>query len=557
MTAANPSRRLRALVAPAALLLAAGAALAQSPPPAPPPDPAALKQQLDELIRQNQELQQKMADLQRRLEEIEKQKATPSATPPPAGGPSAPAAPSGPAASAPAAPSAGAKTPQEALDAAVAAAQPAAAPAAGQPATTGAKTPQEALESAVTEVQQPSPGQLQAPVGKPGDLLAFKAGSATVRLIDLSLVIDTAAGWSSATDAQLLTLQGGDHDPKRRGFTLQAAEIGLAGAVDPYFTAQANINFNIDSATGESNTEIEEAFATSQSLPWNLQVKAGLYFTEFGLLNPTHPHTWDWMDQPVVLTRLFGGDGMRGPGARVSWLAPLPWFSQFIVGAQNGNGETMVSFLANEESFDAHQFDGGRPFVDTGVSGLGDLVWSGRWENFFELSKETTLKVGASAVIGPNATGSDGQTLIYGADMKLKWRALTNERGWPFVIWQSEILKRNYEAAESVSGGTVFPEETLYDWGLYTQVLYGFTPNWAAGLRYEYASGSGGVDRENNPFRDNRQRLSPLLVWDLSEFSRLRLQYNHDWADHLPSGHADSIYLGLEVLFGAHPAHTY
>jgi hypothetical protein len=80
-----------------------------------------------------------------------------------------------------------------------------------------------------------------------------------------------------------------------------------------------------------------------------------------------------------------------------------------------------------------------------------------------------------------------------------------------------------------------------------------------AGLRYEWAGGSGDSvgGRENDPFRDNRQRLSPLLVWQLSEFSRLRLQYNRDWADHLKSGHADSVYMGLEVLFGAHPAHTY
>ena len=33
--------------------------------------------------------------------------------------------------------------------------------------------------------------------------------------------------------------------------------------------------------------------------------------------------------------------------------------------------------------------------------------------------------------------------------------------------------------------------QTLYDWGLYTQVLYGFHYGWAAGVRFEYARGSG------------------------------------------------------------------
>ena len=63
--------------------------------------------------------------------------------------------------------------------------------------------------------------------------------------------------------------------------------------------------------------------------------------------------------------------------------------------------------------------------------------------------------------------------------------------------------------------------------------------------------------RQNDPFRDNRVRVSPVLVWDLSEFSRLRLQFNYDHADHLEFRDAYSLYLGLEVLFGAHPAHSY
>jgi hypothetical protein len=90
-------------------------------------------------------------------------------------------------------------------------------------------------------------------------------------------------------------------------------------------------------------------------------------------------------------------------------------------------------------------------------------------------------------------------------------------------------------------------------------VLYGFKPGWAVGLRGEYATGSGDSvgGRENDPFRDDRWRISPLLVWQLSEFSRLRLQYNYDHADHLEHSDAHSIFLGLEVLFGAHPAHSY
>jgi hypothetical protein len=46
------------------------------------------------------------------------------------------------------------------------------------------------------------------------------------------------------------------------------------------------------------------------------------------------------------------------------------------------------------------------------------------------------------------------------------------------------------------------------------------------------------------------------VVFSPSEFSRLRLQYNIDDADHLDEV-AHSVWLGLEVLIGAHPAHSF
>jgi hypothetical protein len=63
--------------------------------------------------------------------------------------------------------------------------------------------------------------------------------------------------------------------------------------------------------------------------------------------------------------------------------------------------------------------------------------------------------------------------------------------------------------------------------------------------------------READPFRDTRYRVSPLLVRHLSEFFRLRLQYNYDRADHLAQGDAHTVWLGVEFLYGAHPAHKY
>lgn len=417
----------------------------------------------------------------------------------------------------------------------------------------GARDPASALEEALKQVEEePSPEQPPPPA-----IWSRQAGGTTYRLIDLSLDILFAAGTSTEDDAGLKALQGGEHDPRQRGFTLQNVELSLVGAVDPYLTGEAHLIYFLD-PEGESRFELEEAFLTTTSFPYGLQLEAGQFFTEFGRINPQHPHQWHWQDQPVIHNRLFGPDGIRQVGLRLGWLTPLPWFSELHVGVQHPRGETMVSFLANNEVFEERPL-GGRPFVRRDIDGLDDLVYLVRWNNSWDLSPEVTTLLGGSALFGPNATGEDARTYIYGADLLVKWRPTNNFRGWPFLKWESEFLKRDYNADETID----FPEETLRDWGFYTQLLYGFSYRWAAGLRYEFAAGSGRsvedgkfISRDEDPFRSDRYRISPLLVYHPTEFSRLRLQYNYDNTDHLDD-HGHSVWLGGEILFGAHPGHKY
>ena len=307
---------------------------------------------------------------------------------------------------------------------------PAKEPVKAATAKTEPTTPQAALDQAVQAVQGPkaekgkvetakgasSPGPgSQGRAGSPGaaarpSLLSYKAGGATLRLIDVSFDIMGAAGSSSATDQQLQNgLQGGGHDPRKRGFTLQQAELSLAGAVDPYFNAEAHIVYFLDPATGESQVELEEAFFTTQKLPYKLQFKGGTFLTEFGRINPTHPHAWKWLDQPIINTRLFGPDGMRGPGYRVSWLTPLPWYSQLFFGMQNANG-AMVSFLSNDANVTDRPI-GGYPFTNRQVSTLKDVTYFTRMENSWDLSKTVTTKLGFSGLYGPNYPGTPNFSL--------------------------------------------------------------------------------------------------------------------------------------------------
>jgi len=382
-----------------------------------------------------------------------------------------------------------------------------------------------------------------------------------LRLIDLSVGILAVGGGSTADDAGISTLQLGAHDPAKRGFTLQQVELSASGAVDPWFIVESHIIFVEDAV------ELEEAFATTSSLPYGLQAKGGLFFTEFGRNNPSHPHSWNWVDQPLINSRIFGGDGSRSVGVRLGWLVPTPWYSQFQISVQNADNPTQVSFLGFIDEDDDTVTIGGRPVVPSGgVHALGDLVYTVRWEHGGEVG-DTALKAGSSAMFGPNASGSGGTTRIYGVDLAAKWVPPGGRRGYPFVLIEVEGILRDYHADDGVAADTTpIAADDLRDQGFYAQVFWGFSAGWAVGLRVERASGSGDdvdpangavVDRNRDPFRSDRTRLAPVLEWRFSHFARLRLQYDYDRAKHLADDDAHSVWLGGEWLIGAHPAHGF
>jgi hypothetical protein len=360
----------------------------------------------------------------------------------------------------------------------------------------------------------------------------------------------TLAG-SSARD--LDHIEVGDHDPQQRGFNARNLELALDGAVDPYFEGFANIVFKLDN-DNQTEVEVEEAFLQTTSLPFNLQLKAGQFFSAFGRINPTHPHTWDFADAPLVHGLLLGPDGLRGVGAQISWIVPVPWYSQLILGVQNGRGGTGFSFRNPGDN--GMFFD--RRTTDRELRGLQDFVWVPRWENSVDLSPTQVVLAGVSGAFGSNETGGNSRTQIYGADFLYKWKSANAEGGFPFVKWQTEFMYRRFEAGRGIDES--FPvAETFHDWGLYSQVLWGFKKGWVAGIRGDY------VDMEDSRFTDDidrqsRSRISANLTWYPTEFSKIRLQYNHDFLYEnffLADRDADSIFLQFEFILGAHGAHKF
>ncbi|MBO9538996.1 zinc-regulated TonB-dependent outer membrane receptor [bacterium] len=336
---------------------------------------------------------------------------------------------------------------------------------------------------------------------------------------DLSFILDgSLAGFSRTPD------QRGGHDPSKNGFNLQQLELSVRSVVDPFWRFDGNLVFS------QYGVEVEEAYATTTALPHDLQLRAGQFLTRFGRLNPTHPHAWEFVDQPLVLGKFFGGEGNRGLGTELSWLSPLPWYLEVVGSATEAGGAST-----------ARSFFGGQ---DLGVQGPLDLQYTGAIKQFFPLSDAWSLSWGLSGATGPNSSGRSNRSDIYGTDLYLKYRPATS--GDPTVIGLTcEALARRRQVPGAVLG----------DMGGYASAFWKFDPSWAVAARYESVTGTAN-DPLDPEWTGGRQRASANLTYWPSEFTRIRLQGSADvrrWV----SEPTYAAMLAFETVIGAHGAHAF
>ena len=363
-------------------------------------------------------------------------------------------------------------------------------------------------------------GSLQADAAPPARQTSkAKQGRPKATNLDIALILDAAAAWFSSEG-----LQTGAHDPPDTGFHLQQLEMSLGENVDHLFELRANLVF---SAYG---VEVEEAFGRTLALPGGLQLRAGQFLTRMGRLNATHPHTWSFVDQPIVNGTLLGSEGSRGAGLEVSWLTPMPWYVELLASATDAGGECCAkSFLGAN---------------DLGVNSIGDFVYTIGLRQFFDLSSDVGLAWGLTTQQGPNSTGNGNRTEIYLTDLYLRWRPVANTARMA-VSWTLEGMMRRRQ----IPGGL------RVDAGGYTQLVWNLNKTWETGARYGYVTGSPDDDLVPEA-TDDRHRFSGQVTYRPSHFSRLRLQGSVD----NPLYRAEPIYVGMlavEFLVGAHGAHSY
>jgi hypothetical protein len=429
-----------------------------------------------------------------------------------------------------------------------------AAPVAAQQADGGVPDDlQKELEKAIQADTAQKQGQKGPPV--PAPAVAASAESAPQTLFrgaqslnpDMSAILDADFGWQRRAP-QLLS--GDDPDLHAEGtrhalgFTAQEVELAFSAIVDPYFKGE--IYLTIPNLGG---IEVEEAFATTTSLPWSLQVKGGSFRSAFGRQNGQHLHVQDFTRRPLINAAFLGADGMRGPGAQVSWLAPLPFFltlyaEAFSLAADPAD-ETQVlpqpvPTFGSESSR--------RPTLAAEAKAFFPLgeAWSLYGGLNFASGKSPGLSLGSAGTAG---VGREAQ--LYGADLYLKWKPVNVAQGYESLALQAEAILRHFASGDGL--------DDEWDGGGYAQVVAQFARRWFLGIRGDIV----GVPSSAALARSERVGVS--LTFQGSEFSRLRAYFEAEHAAtpssaFLPQAQpqwAPAAYLQLEYSIGAHGAHPY
>jgi hypothetical protein len=292
-------------------------------------------------------------------------------------------------------------------------------------------------------------------------------------------------------------------------FGLDEAEATFQAVVDPYARADFFLSFSPE------GVEIEEGFLTLTSLPGGLLAKVGQLKEQVGKVNTLHSHSLPWVDKPLMVQNLFGGEeGIADSGISVSKLILNP--IMFLEATGEVYAGTSDLFKSYERS---------------------DVSWVGRLRGYRDVTESTNVDVGGSVAYGTNDAGPDFTTRLMGIDATVRYRPLRRAiyrrfQGRTELFWS----KRGQE------GGNVDA------FGMYGSAEYQFARRWFAGARYDWSERN-----YDNSLVDKGPSL--VLTYWPSEFSQVRGQYRRTrYAENVT---ANEFLFQFLFSIGAHGAHVF
>jgi hypothetical protein len=313
--------------------------------------------------------------------------------------------------------------------------------------------------------------------------------------------------------------------------------------VDPFAKGYAVINASADPVTGEATLGIEEAAFQTTSLPWNLELKAGRFFGEFGRLAYIHDHELPFVNRPLALDQYIGGES-RSDGLQINWLVPVEHYVSLTLGVGDQFGA-----------------DSPNPNNPGGFRSIDELNYWGRLSTYFDLTSDWQAETGVSALFNPRTEDRGGAVLqpngstltererrLLGLDFSLRYVPLRDNQ-FRSLTWGTEVLysdNRYLIDPDGIAGNGDEFNGSVGSVGLYSYLAYKWSRRWSGGFLFDF------VENAENE-HDQTFAYSPFLTLAISHWNQLRLQYTH--TDHnAVSGLKgdDAVYLQWAWIIGAH-----
>ena len=314
-------------------------------------------------------------------------------------------------------------------------------------------------------------------------------------------------------------------------FQLREIEIGIQGAVDPYFRYDAFLGIHGD------EIEVEEGYVTTLALSANLQARLGKFLVPFGKVNLTHRPELPMFDYPLVHREFFGEEGFSSTGAWGSWIGdPLGFYQELsIVGAEG--------MEAHEHGEEEHAGEAGEPSPaqeEEGHGGslandLGDRLWLAHVKNSIDLSPAANLEIGASwATAIVEEEGLRARTNVYGIDVTWRWKPPQFSKYRSAILQAEAIWRDEAGIGETKTGGFAFAQ-------------WQFSRRWYVGARGDWVE---------PPEEEGTLAGGQLLVkWFPTEFSQLRLAYERQ--DPEEGDALDRLIFQTTFALGPHRPHAF
>lgn len=302
-------------------------------------------------------------------------------------------------------------------------------------------------------------------------------------------------------------------------FNFRSAEIGISASVDPYARGYAFFTGSGD------RVEVEEAAMVTTSLPWNLQARGGRFFADFGRLPKLHPHEYAFVNTPLSVERLVGGES-QADGVELSYLFMTPFYLRGTIGGYNKIG-------ADNERVDNNKSRAWSRFT-----------YLGRLSSYFDLTDDHSLELGTSVAYTPSvriqSDPNGGSRTLNGVDLTYRYQPLGS------TLYQGLTVGGEFFGnSELEQRGSGY--RRMFAPGGYAYAEMKLNREWSTGFLYDNAPSLASPGKKT-------QSYSPFVTWTLSEFNRLRFQYTYgnDNVNESKNDNGNQFFLQWTTTLGAH-----